>query len=288
MTYPYRPTIEQLRQSVLTLADAVRESGTGDATFQRYLRFFATFHNLSVGNRLLVMQQRPTATWTKGFKAWKQVGRSVKRGERGIWIYAPVSGRRVTQIDPETGEEETREWTAYKSVPVWDVAQTVGGEWNPPNYTSDLGPQVAPLSDALWAYAATLGLSVSSRTVYGSVNGYLSPSERQIVINAALPVGIAVRTLTHEIIHSLLWQQHEAEDLPRGVQELETEATAAVVWMRLGYPQVAVNSGAYIASWAGDRSAPLILRSLERIVSTASTVLDGIRSNMPAMEIRYV
>jgi len=288
MTYPCRPTIEQLRHSVLSLADAVRESGAGDAVFQRYLRFFATFHSLSVGNRLLVMQQRPTATWTKGFKAWKQAGRSVKRGERAIWIYAPVGGRRITGVDPETGEEKTREWTAYKTVPVWDVSQTVGGEWDPPNYTTNLGPQVAPVNDALIAYSQNLGLTVSSRPIYGSVNGFYAPDDRHIVINDSLPVGIAVRTLTHEIVHSLLWQQHEAEDLPRAVQETETEAAAAVVWMRLGYPQVAVNSGAYIASWAGDNSAPLILRSMNRIVQTASTVLDGIHSNMPEMEIRYV
>jgi hypothetical protein len=291
MTYPYRPIIEQLRQSVLSLADAVRQTGTGDATFQSYLKWFGQVqpHKYSAGNTMLIMaQSQGKARICRGFQAWKALGRSVRKGEKAIWIYAPVGGRRVTGTDPVTGEETIREWTGYKAVPVWDISQTVGPRWQPQNYTSNIGPQVAPVNDALIGYAQTLGLTVNRQPIYGSVNGFYTPDEQHIVINDALPVGIAVRTLTHEIIHSLLWQQHEAEDLPRGVQETETEAAAAVVWMRLGYPQVAVNSGSYIASWAGDNSAPLILRSMNRIVQTASTVLDGIRKKMPEVEINYV
>lgn len=290
MTYPYRPTIEQLRQTVFTLADAVRETGTGDATFQNYLKWFGQVqpHKYSVGNTMLIMaQSQGRSTICRGFKAWKALGRSVRRGEKAIWIYAPVSKRQCVELDALTGEETWREWIGYRPVPVFDVSQTVGPPWEPPNYFSDLGQQVTPVGEALVAYAETLGLSVTNRAIYGSVNGFYSPARDHIVINETLPVGVAVRTLTHEIIHSLLCQKHEVENLPRGVQELETEAAAAVVWMRLGYPQVAVNSGAYIASWCGKNSAPLILRSLNRIVQTAGTVLDGIRTNMPKREINY-
>jgi len=291
MTYPYRPTIEQLRQSVLSLADAVRENGTGDTTFQNYLRWFGQVqpHKYSSGNLLLIMSQSDgKASLVRGFKAWHNLGRSVRKGEKALWIYAPVGGRRVTDVDPVTGEETYREWTGYRAVPVFDVAATVGPKWQPENYTSNLGPQVAPVNHALTAYAQTLGLTVNSRPIYGSVNGFYTPDEQSIVINESLPVGIAVRTLTHEIIHALLWEKHEAENLPRALQETETEAAAAVVWMRLGYPQVSVNSGAYISSWSGKIGAAMILHSLNRIVQTASTVLDGIQKNMPEVEINYV
>ena len=290
MTYTHRPTTEQLRQTVLSLADAVRETGTGDATFQSYLRWFGQVqpHRYSVANTMLIMaQSNGRASVCRGFKAWKALGRSVRRGERGLWIFAPVGGRRVTGIDPATGDETLREWIGYRAVPVFDVAQTVGPKWQPENYTSNLGPQVAPVNHALIAYAQTLDLSVNSRPMYGSVNGFYAPDERRIVINDALPVGIAVRTLTHEIVHALLWQKHEAENLPRALQETETEAAAAVVWMRLGYPQVSVNSGAYISSWSGKSGPAMILHSLDRIVQTASTVLDGIRTNMLETGINY-
>lgn len=290
MNYSYRPTIEQLRQTVLSLADAVRETGTGDATFQNYLRWFGQVqpHRYSTGNILLIMSQSGgRASAVRGFKAWRSLGRSVRKGEKAIWIYAPVGGRRVTGVDPVTGEETQREWTGYRAVPVFDVAQTVGPEWQPQNYTSDLGGQVAPVNEALRAYAQTLGLTVNSRPIYGSVNGFYAPDEQRIVINDVLPVGVAVRTLTHEIVHALLWEKHEAENLPRALQETETEAAAAVVWMRLGYPQVSVNSGAYISSWSGKSGAAMILHSLDRIVQTATTVLDGIRTNMPETEINY-
>lgn len=281
MSYLQRPTIEQLRQSVLDLADAVRDNGTGDKTFQSYLRFFSNFHRLSAANTLLVMQQCPTATFTKGFKGWKTLGRAVRRGEKGLWIYAPSSKKRCVEIDAVTGEETWREWTGYRAVPVFDVSQTVGPPWNPPNYTLDLGEGVQPVHDALIHYAQSLGVAVQTGAIFGSVNGFYAPSDRRITLNDALPIGIAARTLTHEIVHHLLLQSHEARKTPRGFQELETEAVAAVVWMRLGYEQVAVNSGAYCSSWGGTQSPALILLSMNRIAKTASMVFDGLLAHMP-------
>ena len=283
MDYVRRPTIQELQKSILSLADAVRKTGTGDATFQTYLRFIANFPRLSAANSLLVCQQRPTATFTKGFKGWQSLGRSVKRGERAVWIFAPVSKRRVVEVDVLTGEESCREWHGYKAVPVFDVAQTVGPVWQPPNYTLDLGEHVQPVNDALIAYANSMNMAVDKRTLYHSLNGFFSPTQKHIVINENLPVGVAAQTLTHEVVHALLAETHEAEELTRGMQELETQAVTAVVWMRLGYDprQVAVNSAAYISGWGGKNSAALILRSMNRIAKTASTILDGLLAHMP-------
>lgn len=280
VTYLQRPTIQQLHHSVLTLADAVRRAGTGDATFQNYLRFIAKFPKLSAANSLLVQQQRPTSSFVRGFKAWRQLDRTVKRGEKAIWIYAPIRGRYSVECDPLTGEESWREWLKFKPVAVFDVSQTVGAEWEPPNYSLDLGEQVEPLYDALVGYANSMDVSVERHALLGALNGLYSSNQRHIVVNEALPVGIAARTLTHEIAHHLLWEAHADEDFPRAVQELEAEAVAAVVWMRLGYGQVAVNSGAYIANWNGNDSAALILKSVNRIALIASALLHGLMTNL--------
>src|SRR5688572_33061229 len=62
--------------------------------FREYLRFASRFHQYSLNNRLLIWLQRPNASQVAGFQTWKSLGRSVRKGEKGIAILAPVAFRR--------------------------------------------------------------------------------------------------------------------------------------------------------------------------------------------------
>ncbi len=42
---------------------------------------------------ILIWLQRPDATWVAGIKRWNSMGRTVRKGERGIAILAPVTAR---------------------------------------------------------------------------------------------------------------------------------------------------------------------------------------------------
>jgi hypothetical protein len=57
-----------------------------------YLTAMGRFHNYSFGNILEIARQKPDATRVAGLYAWNQLGRKVKKGERGIRILAPVIG----------------------------------------------------------------------------------------------------------------------------------------------------------------------------------------------------
>src|SRR5712691_7222214 len=59
-------------------------------TLQNYLNTMGRFHNYSWGNVLLIGSQRPTATRVAGYHKWKDLGRYVKTGEKGIMIFAPI------------------------------------------------------------------------------------------------------------------------------------------------------------------------------------------------------
>jgi len=68
---------------------------------------------------LQIARQRPTATRVARFHAWKEMGRFVKRGEKGIQILAPMVGqrRREEAIANATG---LRVLSAISNaVPVW-------------------------------------------------------------------------------------------------------------------------------------------------------------------------
>jgi len=58
------------------------EAGRSDA-LTAYLDAMSRFHNYSFGNVLEIARQRPTATRVAGMYAWNQLGRRVKKGEKG-------------------------------------------------------------------------------------------------------------------------------------------------------------------------------------------------------------
>ena len=70
-------------------------------TLTAYLGAMARFHNYSFGNILAIARQRPTATRVAGFGTWKEMGRFVKKGEKGIQILAPMIGYRRKKDDAE-------------------------------------------------------------------------------------------------------------------------------------------------------------------------------------------
>src|SRR5215212_3725009 len=86
-----------IQESLTRLEQAVGAIHDSD-TFRAYLEAQAVFHQYSFGNVLLILSQKPEATRVAGYQTWKQLGRQVRRGERGIRIIVPMRGR--TTVSP--------------------------------------------------------------------------------------------------------------------------------------------------------------------------------------------
>lgn len=83
----------------------------------------ARWSGYSPRNALLITMQCPTATDVAGFVAWRERGRTVRKGEAGIMILAPAGhGDDVTDV--ETGEVTEKGRQYFKAAYVFDVAQT--------------------------------------------------------------------------------------------------------------------------------------------------------------------
>lgn len=65
--------------------------------WKRLLRVASRFHRYSFNNQLMISCQRPDAKLVAGFQKWKSMGRSVRKGERGIAIFAPCVYRKTRQ-----------------------------------------------------------------------------------------------------------------------------------------------------------------------------------------------
>ncbi len=79
--------------------------------FKEYLEFCSRLPRYSVNNQLLIMTQKPDAVMCQSFEKWKDAGRFVKKGEKGIRIMAPYKYKDIT---------------AFKPSSIFDISQTDG------------------------------------------------------------------------------------------------------------------------------------------------------------------
>jgi hypothetical protein len=104
------------------------EAGQSDA-LTNYLTAMSRFHAYSFGNVLEIARQMPTATRVAGFWTWKNLGRSVKAGQKGIRILAPIVGSRRkkdTEAQKDITKQNERILLGFRNAYVFDVSQTYG------------------------------------------------------------------------------------------------------------------------------------------------------------------
>ena len=92
-----------------------------------YLNIQKNLYNYSFNNCIILKSQNPNVTKVASYKKWKQLGRTVKKGEKALRIYAPIIGKaKKKETKEETKEEEKDVLMGYVLVPVFDISQTEG------------------------------------------------------------------------------------------------------------------------------------------------------------------
>ena len=79
---------DKIKAALKRIDDSLATINT-DKDWLQYLSFQSLFYNYSFGNTILIYSQNPNATYVKGYKAWNQLGRYVKKGSKGLAILAP-------------------------------------------------------------------------------------------------------------------------------------------------------------------------------------------------------
>jgi len=77
----------QMKEMIQELASSWQEK---PETIAEMFAFGSKMYRYSVRNTMLIYKQNPYATYVQSFKAWKDMGVSVKKGERGYKVYVPV------------------------------------------------------------------------------------------------------------------------------------------------------------------------------------------------------
>jgi len=234
-----------------------------------YLAVMARFHKYSFQNCVLIWSQFSEATFVQGFHAWKKLGRSVKKGAKGIGIIAPmVYQSKDERKANEAGEKVVR---GFKVVHVFDISQTEGDDL--PEFATingDPGDNIAAVEQLIRSH----GIELLYEDIEGGADGL--SKKGTIVIASDLAPAKRLLTLIHELSHETMhFCPERRKQTTKTIRETEAEAVAFVVGAALGVDCVD-HSSDYIQLYNGD--AEVLAKSMEYIQKTAAQILEGIRS----------
>jgi hypothetical protein len=255
------------------LTDALKQ-GKSEALV-KYLDTLSRFHRYSFSNCLLIVVQKPDATLVAGFHRWKQLGRCVKSGEKGIAILAPLISRRAkdataTDDADESENRSVRALRGFRVVHVFDLSQTEGKELpRLGGISGDPGERIDKLQELIRSKGIEL-------CVVDSLEGALGRSEGgKISVLSTLSPAETFSTLVHELAHELLHRGDRRKETTKIIRETEAEAVAYVVSKAVGL-ELSTKSADYIQLWSGDES--VLMESLELVRGVASQILTALES----------
>jgi hypothetical protein len=243
------------------------EAGHSDA-LTNYLNAMSRFHNYSFGNVLEIARQMPIATRVAGFWAWKNLGRSVKAGQKGIRILAPIVGvrrKKDEEAEKDITKQNERVLVGFRNAYVFDVSQTDG---------VDL-PTLHEVSGDPGENLNRLAMFVRGRGIQLVYNPNIAPAlgmsyGGRIAILPGQTKAEEFSTLIHETAHELLHKAERRTATTKTVRETEAEAVAFVVGKAVGLVTGSASAD-YIQLYHGNAS--LLAESLEVIQQTASVIL---------------
>jgi len=143
---------EGLLKTIETSVENLAASGD----IENFMQHMSKFHQYSFHNQVLIWVQNQEATQVAGYNRWEEMGRQVRKGEKGMDILAPVIIK-AKEKDQITGEETTKEiMKGFRAVKVFDLAQTEPAEylfktnqerdefiaeWETKGYTAEINPE---------------------------------------------------------------------------------------------------------------------------------------------------
>lgn len=264
--------------------------------FQAYLDTMARFHNYSFNNTILIAMQG--GQLVAGYNKWRdEFHRNVKKGEKGIKIFAPAPykvKKEVPKLDEQgqpvrdkdgtpVTEQKEIQVPAFKIVSVFDVSQTEG-EPLPTLGVEELTGDVERYQDFFKALEQTSPVPMAFEDIPGGSHGYYHLTEKRIAIQENMSELQTLKTAIHEIAHAKLHAidpeapvTEQADRPDSRTREVQAESVAYTVCQHYGLDTSDYSFG-YVAGWSSGKDLKELRASLETIRATAHeliTTIDG-------------
>lgn len=247
---------KEVFEKVVNYVQSIVENGE----YEKFLKFQKNFRGYSFNNLILIFSQFPNATRVAGKSKWLKLKRELVSGAQKIFIIAPIPrqySKKVKKV--EDGEEfetiETYKYNYYRYVYVYDISQTTGEEITLENYNINSN-NMSYFYEKLKSFSQ---FPVYEKNLEGSMEGYYSPSKKEIVLKKSLSIDDKTAVLLHELAHGLYDDFDYKTD--RDLSEVFVESIAYIVADHFGL-DTSLCSFNYITKWAnGDSKVVLDLGS---------------------------
>jgi antirestriction protein ArdC len=268
--------IDEVLRQLKSGVDSIQDSDN----FREFLLTMSKFHDYSIGNLILIMLQKPEATRVAGYTTWKELGRYVRKGEKGIAILAPCMPPKETRVvEPEDEEDEEIQVETrpiyFKVVHVFDVSQTEGKELPEVEVPALIGEADDELYNGVLNLAKLQGLDVSFESrpyqdpaIKGMYSGkiiWVRPEESRAQ---------QLKTLLHEMAH---YYSEGVFRMPRRNAETIAESVAFTVGAHFGFDS-GIRSFPYVALWAQDKK--VLEQNLADIRKVSTKIIDALESKV--------
>jgi antirestriction protein ArdC len=291
---------EKLEEGVQAILDSDK--------VKEFLRVTAMFRKYSFANTLMIYSQKPNASKVAGMFTWNKLGRHVKKGEKGIAIFAPLVSKPHKKAEKDEGTEEAvadsngtvaegnesgeSRLLGFKVVYVFDVGQTDGKEL-PDNELSASTDAFVFDGDASALFRKLVGtcpVSVAHGEWDGTAKGYYVPCNKEtngplIMMHKRLTDVEKPKVLVHEWAHHIAikeLKEHTLQLADRPAGEVIAEGAAFVVCSALGLDTSSYSFN-YVAAWG--RDIKMILTWGNAVQRVAAKILEALEKSKAAGEL---
>jgi antirestriction protein ArdC len=264
-----RSEAQKVSKDALDQLAAQLESGKSESLIA-FINAMAKFHRYSYLNVAMILAQKPEASHVAGLRTWNRVNRFVRKGEKGIGIFAPMLFREKER--QETGEKDANR-IGFRVVHVFDISQTDGEPL--PEPVAVAGDASRSLDD-LRRVVSDRGIRLEYASDLGAAKG--CSLKGLIQLAHGLTPAEAFSVLAHELAHELM--HGERQGLSRRRAELEAEAVACVLCRFAGLDSSTAHSD-YIQLYQGGKES--LADSLDAIQKTASVIIEAMTNEPQAI-----
>jgi len=275
------------------LMNGIKKLAQEGSMVERFLDFRARFHQYSFRNQLMILMQKPSATFVKGYRAWQEEGRQVQKGESGALIWYPKFKTADEEYANEHSHVEEGDQVLYGfgTGYVFDIDQTEPIE----GFDGEVATKQTLGLDSVVKGASHYGVyqtlqRVASHDGYevkdhsfkrdvnaaGKTKGDISFTKKVIRLDENLSVNARVSVLAHELIHADLHDEGgDEEDAERGRREIQAEGAAYLFCGMVGL-NTSESSIDYVGGYlgAGIKDEETIMKDIRGEMDTITKAAD--------------
>lgn len=273
----------KVREAHAMLAQGVQNLRTRE-DWINWLTFSAQMskhHRYSFNNMMLIWFQNPNARHCASYTQWQKDKRQVRKGERGLAIFAPIIVKTTEEERQKNPALGFTRLVGFKVVNTFDISQTDGPPipQQPNGGKESDGEAPEGLWEKLVEVAHDAGYRVELTDIPETDGGLINYVHKVIKIQQGLGPARTVKSLLHELAHMMLHGpsvDSEGNAVParvcRNDAEVEAESAAYILAQYFEITPDCEWSFAYVAGWSA-RDGDAVTRSGERIMRVVKRIL---------------